>query len=354
MSKEAANEYERTLAFAKVAFSQLRALHHAATPRNYEIWYTYATGYDPQLNQAVNDILQQNGNLTESDLEQIYEAQFSPARQMQQLDAVGTQVKDEIDQVMAMIEAAAGSATSYTESLAGVTQQLGAARDRDGLRTIVESLVQTAKDMERSNQALEARLIASKQEIHQLQHNLETVRHESLTDPLTTLANRKYFDLALEKALADAATKREPLSLMMTDIDHFKTFNDNYGHQTGDQVLRLVAMAVKANTKGQDIAARYGGEEFAVVLPNTVMRSAATVADHIRRAVMTKQLMKRSTHEQLGRITISIGVATLRDGDTAQSLIGRADACLYAAKRNGRNRVICEADPESGLATKVA
>jgi len=160
--------------------------------------------------------------------------------------------------------------------------------------------------------------------------------------------------LITEEWVAEATTKREPLSLLMTDIDHFKTFNDNYGHQTGDQVLRLVAMAVKNNTKGQDIAARYGGEEFAVVLPNTVMRSAATVADHIRRAVMTKQLMKRSTHEQLGRITISIGVATLRDGDTAQSLIGRADACLYAAKRNGRNRVICEADAESGLESKVA
>jgi diguanylate cyclase len=83
------------------------------------------------------------------------------------------------------------------------------------------------------------------------------------------------------------------------------------------------------------------------VLPNTVLRSATTVADHIRRAVMTKQLMKRSTHEQLGRITISIGVATMRDGDTAQSLIGRADACLYAAKHAGRNRVIGESDPEA-------
>ena len=105
---------------------------------------------------------------------------------------------------------------------------------------------------------------------------------------------------------------------MMTDIDHFKKFNDTYGHLTGDQVLRLVAMSVKQNVKGQDIAARYGGEEFAVILPNTVLRSAITVADHIRRAVMTKELMKRSTGEHLGRVTISIGVATLRKGDTAQ------------------------------------
>jgi diguanylate cyclase len=146
--------------------------------------------------------------------------------------------------------------------------------------------------------------------------------------------------------MQDAFEKNEPLSLMMTDIDHFKNFNDSFGHLTGDQVLRLVAMSVKQNVKGQDTAARYGGEEFAVVLPNTVLRSAITVADHIRRAVMTKELMKRSTGEHLGRITISIGVATLHPGDTAQMLIERADTCLYAAKRHGRNRVLCETDPE--------
>jgi diguanylate cyclase len=133
----------------------------------------------------------------------------------------------------------------------------------------------------------------------------------------------------------------------MTDVEHFKKFNDNFGHLTGDQVLRLVSMSLKQNVKGQDTAARYGGEEFAVILPNTVARSAVTVADHVRRAVMTKELMKRSTGERLGRITVSVDVATLAKGDTPQSLIERADKCLYAAKRHGRNRVICESDPEA-------
>ena len=120
-----------------------------------------------------------------------------------------------------------------------------------------------------------------------------------------------------------------------------------FGHLTGDQVLRLVAVSVKQNVKGKDVAARYGGEEFVVALPNTALQSAITVADHIRRAVMTKELMKRSTGERLGRVTISIGAANLRPSDTAQSLIERADMCLYAAKRNSRNRVICETDPEA-------
>jgi diguanylate cyclase len=215
------------------------------------------------------------------------------------------------------------------------------------LRSIVESLVQTTTEMEQANQKLEARLNASKQEIVRLQENLEAVRSESLTDPLTSLHNRKSFDAALTAAIAAARMSGESLSLVMMDVDHFKKFNDTFGHLTGDQVLRLVALSVKQNVKGQDIAARYGGEEFAVVLPNTILRSAATVADQIRRVVMTKELKKRSTGENLGRVTISIGVATLNPGDTAQSLIGRADTCLYAAKRQGRNRVICETDPEA-------
>ena len=353
---ERTDEHERTVAFADIALSQIKALRQPAIPRNYEVWYAYATGYNPSLNQTVNETLAKNGTLTDSDLEQVFTSYLSPTRLTEKLDNVGSRVMDEINQVMSMVDAAVGSASSYGESLADATTQLGTVKDREGVRTIVESLVQSATEMQRSNAALEARLTASKEEISQLQQNLEVVRTESLTDPLTGLSNRKYFDQSLDRLITGATEHSEPLSLVMTDIDHFKVFNDSWGHLTGDQVLRLVAMSVKQNVKGQDIAARYGGEEFAVILPNTVLRSALTVADHIRRAVMSKELMKRSTGQNLGRVTISLGVAQLHRGDSAQSLIARADACLYAAKRNGRNRVICESDPElaAGTEAKVA
>ncbi len=340
------DDHERTMAFAEIALGQIKALRQAATPRVYEVWYSYATGYNPTLNETINETLARNGTLSETDIDQIYEAFLSPTRLGERIDKVGNRVMDEIEQVMSMVDAAVGTASTYSESLAGVSRQLGNTGDREGLRAIVESLVHTAKEMETVNNKLEARLSASKQEINQLQENLEVVRTESLTDPLTSLANRKFFDQALPKAIADAFAKQEPLSLLMTDIDHFKTFNDTFGHLTGDQVLRLVALSVKQNVKGQDLAARYGGEEFAVILPDTVLRSGVTVADHIRRAVMTKELMKRSTGEHLGRVTISIGVATLRPDDSAASLLGRADQCMYAAKRSGRNQVVCETDPE--------
>jgi len=348
------DEHERTFAFADIALGQIRALGQPASPRNFEIWYNYATGYHAELNKSINDTLQKNGTLSDADLEQIYNTFLAKRRVGERIDSVGSRVLDEIRQVLDTVNAAAGSANNYSESLADASQQLEQVKDDEALRAVISALVEGAKEMEAANKKLEARLSASRQEIEQLQQNLETVRNESLTDPLTMLANRKFFDGALIRHVAEAKQKNEPLSLLMTDIDHFKTFNDRYGHLTGDQVLRLVAVSVKQNVKGRDIAARYGGEEFLIALPNTALQSAITVADHIRRAVMTKELVRRSNGERLGRVTISIGVAVLHPADTPQLLIERADKCLYAAKNHGRNRVICEADPEADAAAKVA
>ena len=305
------------MAFAEIALGQIKALRQPAYPRNYEVWYAYATGYNPSLNQTINETLTRNGTLSAADIDQIYETYLSPARLTDRIDNVGGQIVDEIEQVMAMIDAARrlGHAL-YREPRARDAETSAPRKDRDGLRSIVETLVRATRDMEENNCRLEQSLKASKQEINQLQINLEAVRNESLTDPLTSLANRKYFDQALDKFIAQSVATGEPMALLLTDIDHFKAFNDTFGHLTGDQVLRLVALAVKQNVKGQDIAARYGGEEFAIILPNTTLRAALTVADHIRRAVMTKELMKRSTGEHLGRVTVSIGVAALRKGET--------------------------------------
>jgi len=349
-----ADEHERTMAFAEIALGQIRALRQPASPRHYEVWYTYATGHSPSLNQVINETLARNGSLSESDIRQIYETYISSNRFTDRIDHVGSQVVGEIEQVMSMIGAAAGSASSYSEKVASDTQRLGVATDEPAVRAIVESLVHATREMQQNNVALEARLKASMKEIAKLQEHLEAVRNESLTDPLTSLANRKSFDAALAKVIAESQKKGEHLSLLMADVDHFKVFNDSYGHLTGDQVLRLVGVTLKQTVKGQDTAARYGGEEFAILLPHTVLRSAIIVAEHVRRAVAKKELIKRSTGEHLGRVTISVGVAALRPRDTAQTLIERADNCLYAAKRRGRNVVVSEADLDLSGGTAVA
>ncbi|MGY4418587.1 diguanylate cyclase [Bradyrhizobium sp. JR6.1] len=330
----------------KVALGQIRSLRQTAVPRNYEIWYVYATGYNAPLNKVINETLARSGKLSESDLEQIYETYLSHIKTSDRIDKVGARVIGEIDAVMQLITDALGVSATYDASLVGASDRLSTATTRDQIKTIVEGLAKSTREMRETNQALENRLALSKSEISDLQHSLEAIRAESLTDPLTGLGNRKYFDRSIDMAVQAALASGEPLSLLMFDIDHFKSFNDSYGHLTGDQVLRLVAQTLKQTIKGQDITARYGGEEFAVVLPNTALRQALTVADHIRRAVMAKELKKKSTGEILGRVTISVGVSILKPADDTDSLIERADACLYAAKRAGRNRVICEADPE--------
>ena len=340
------DEHERTMAFAEVALGQIRSLRQTAVPRNYEIWYIYATGYNAPLNKIINETLARNGNLTEADLEQIYETYLSHIKATDRIDKVGARVIGEIDDVMSLLTDALGMSASYDASLNGASEKLSAAKTPDQAKGVVESLLRSTREMRETNKALEERLMLSKNEISNLQQSLEAIRAESLTDPLTGLGNRKYFDRMIATAVQDALATGEPLSLLMFDIDHFKSFNDSYGHLTGDQVLRLVGMSLKQTIKGQDITARYGGEEFAVVLPSTALRQALTVADHIRRAVMAKELKKKSTGEILGRVTISVGVSMLKPGDDPDALIERADACLYAAKRNGRNRVICEVDPE--------
>ncbi len=346
-------EYEPSLAIAGMAIERIKALHVSATPQNFEIWYNYASAVKPVLNQAINDLLSSRGTVTQDDLDELFERFFSPTRLSDQIGAFGTQVMGEIDQIMTVIDGALDSSSRHTESLVHMSSKIDDTTDLNALRGVIGKLVQTAKDIERTNQTFEAHLRESKLEITELQKHLEAVRSEIFTDPLTSLSNRKHFDQAITQAIVDSTAATTPLSLLMIDIDHFKKFNDTYGHLTGDQVLRLVAQSLKQNVKGRDLAARYGGEEFCVILPETSLQQATTVADHIRRAVAGRELVKRSTGESLGRVTISSGVAAMHPDDSPQSLIERADNCLYAAKRNGRNRVICEADPEFASPTQM-
>ena len=349
-------EHERTLAFAELAMAQIRALRQPATPQNFELWYVYATGHNRSMNEAINEILGRNGTLSAAESHQIYQTHVSTSRFTERTDQLGDRIMGEIEQIIATIGTAAGETSSYSSNLADFGQQLANSTDSSSICAIVEGLVHATKNMERSNTALEQRLSVSRDEITQLQGDLNTVRKQSLTDSLTALANRKYFDDALNKAMTTAADRRAPLSLLMIDIDHFKRFNDSYGHLTGDEVLRLVAGTIRQNVKGQDVPARYGGEEFAVVLPDTMLGSAIAVADNIRRAIMSKELVKRSSGQRLGRVTVSIGVATLQHFDNPQSLIERADNCMYVAKRSGRGCVRSEIDAQqwADAATRVA
>jgi diguanylate cyclase (GGDEF)-like protein/PAS domain S-box-containing protein len=170
----------------------------------------------------------------------------------------------------------------------------------------------------------------------------ETLRQQSAIDGLTGIANRRSFDAALEEEWGRSRRQGQPLSLIMADIDHFKHYNDQYGHQAGDRCLQQVAQCLKVSLhRAGDLAARYGGEEFAVILPGLGPDAAHAVAEKLRQNVEALGLAHDSP-SGLDRVTVSLGVATVWPAADAGSadLIARADQALYQAKRGGRNRVV--------------
>ena len=160
-----------------------------------------------------------------------------------------------------------------------------------------------------------------------------------MTDALTNLANRKAFDEQLARLCAEADADGRPLALAVLDIDHFKRFNDTWGHQTGDQVLRYVASVLARVSKHPRIAARYGGEEFALIFPGEFSNDVEKALNMMRQEIGSRALRRRSTNDELGAVTISAGFAQHRPGETPSALLERADEALYASKRGGRNRV---------------
>src|SRR6478672_6828193 len=153
------------MAFAELALGQIKSLRQTAIPRNYEIWYVYATGYNSELNKIINETLARNGKLTEADLEQIYETYLSQIKTTDRIDKVGARVIGEIDDVMTLITDALGMSASYDERLSGAVQKLAFARDHGQVKPIVEALLQSTHEMRDINKALQDRLSLSKTEI---------------------------------------------------------------------------------------------------------------------------------------------------------------------------------------------
>lgn len=343
---QAGSDIERTFTISQRALELMKSYGSSASPRSYEVWYTYVSGQKPALNDAVKRIAAENGKVDDGNIDALHAEYISSDRFTEEAEKTGAVVISEIDQVMEMLDMALGSTQKYGESLDAFAADLNSGVDRSRVREIVSSLVLATKDVRATNTTLEARLRETRGEIDTLRETLEAVRMESLTDPLTGIANRKHFEEMLVKSLDQALVERSPLALIVIDIDHFKRFNDTYGHLTGDQVLRLVGMTMREQVKSKATLARFGGEEFGIIMPDTSLETARATAERVRNSVMSRELIKRSTGESLGKVTISVGVSAMRKGDTAVSLLERADQCMFFAKRIGRNRTIADSDTE--------
>jgi len=176
-----------------------------------------------------------------------------------------------------------------------------------------------------------------------LRHNVQLSLEMAITDQLTGLHNRRYMSRHLDNLIESAGRNGKPLAFLILDIDFFKAVNDGHGHDIGDEVLKEFARRIAANVRGIDLACRYGGEEFVVVMPDTDVSFAFTIAERLRKSIETTPIQISRAPGKLN-ITISIGIAGADgSGDTSEALLHRADQALYSAKRSGRNRVVAAA-----------
>jgi diguanylate cyclase len=316
-----------------------------ATGANYQTWLAYRLGGNASLREAVDARIASGEAFTHDHNSELHDRFFSGLGASAQIVLAGEKIARDLSHVVSFLKSAEEKSGDYGRTLESAATDLNTVMSPDQIRQVVAGLAAATLDMANHNQHLTEQLQKSTREIDTLRTSLESVRVESLTDSLTGLANRRMFDETLRMRIDEARSQRSELCLLLCDIDHFKRFNDTWGHHTGDQILRFLASALQGHARPDYLVARHGGEEFAMILPRANMKLATQTADMLRTAIQTKRLRRRSTNEDLGQVTVSIGVARMQPGDTPQGLLERADACLYASKRNGRNQVTTDATP---------
>ena len=309
------------------------------TPDNFAVWFYYAMGGSPTLKKTI-DILVANKRKFDAVINRdLYVTYVNPHSDRSTTEDFPDQLRGVIDSAKDFLAAAISDHRDQMETLGEVSSQCKPTADP---RPIIERLVKELSKATTRSSALEANFLKTTKDLDEIKDSLKLAEQHSNTDALTGLANRRSLEGFLRSAQMSAMETGTPLSILMIDIDHFKKFNDTFGHQVGDQVLRLVARVLQENVRDCDLAARYGGEELMAILPGAPLDACTEAAERVRRRISEARLTRRTTGEELTSVTVSIGVARFRMGESADRLIERCDRALYQAKRSGRNRVAKE------------
>lgn len=307
-------------------------------PQNFTIWYEYLNQSDPDLVRTVNELLAKNGTFTEQIAQKVYSDFFTFEKEGKAIRETNRLVQKSMDSVINNLNDTTADFSNYSEQLSDFATKADGYSVSE-LQNVIGEIVSQTNTMTENAKTLNSSLDGASKEISNLRKLLQEVQKETLTDTLTGIANRKALDENLAKSIAQAMETGQNLCLVMTDIDHFKKFNDAHGHPFGDQVLKLVAKTLQTGAGRSATAARYGGEEFGIIFPNMDLNETVDIANDLRMAISAKKLVKRSTGEEVGKITMSFGVALYTPREDAMSFINRADEALYSAKAAGRNQV---------------
>ena len=337
------NALSNQSACGAAAYASMTELGVVPTPENFTIWYEYHSGLNPQLSQVINLLLQRSHRFDADVLASIHKRFFDHSRERDALQHASARMLALLHEVGGVVDHAGAGANSRSTVLHEISEAF-AAGDAD-LPDLINRLCDEARELAECTELLGQSLVGATERIHSLEESLQQVQRDATIDALTGLNNRRSFDTKLREAAGYAMNSGAPLSLALFDVDHFKRVNDTWGHQTGDQVLRLVATTLASHIRSTDIAARFGGEEFGIILPSTPPQQAADVCQRIRRAFEGRNVVARSSGKTIEGLTVSAGVACYDPGEPLIDWVERADKALYAAKAAGRNQVMVSASP---------
>jgi diguanylate cyclase len=339
------NDSGRATGFAREALAWLSERNVPPTPENFKLAYTYVEGQNVELKRGFDALMAVGSKFDPDTMSAQHQRYFPTGADDETVAEFSAKISTEVNSVLQLLAKASQDHSDYKETLSSASGQLEDSRlAQDGIKSLVNKMIGATRAMEMRTQELEGKLQTSSQEIAELRDRLEATQQDTIRDHLTGIPNRRAFDIELTSSIEATRDSAEPLSLVMFDVDHFKQFNDTWGHQTGDQVLRLVANCIADTARHSDTTTRFGGEEFAVIMPSTTLADAIQWANQVCNIVRSKRLVKRSTGGKLGVVTISAGVVKHKPGETEAQFIRRADTCLYAAKHAGRDRVVSESD----------
>jgi len=304
-------------------------------PVHYALWYTYCKGVEPELNRRLDKTVADFDCFPAETAAKLFR-DYIIHGELEEARAGQQQVIELVDDIEGNVSRSIVGSRNYQASL---EQGLSALQEPiiDDLPSVLNELQQSTQLMQDQQDKFLYRLCAAQEEIKNLRTQLERAHIAATLDSLTQIFNRSAFNRLLEQALSN---DHQGLALVMLDIDHFKQFNDQYGHPLGDRVLQHVGHLLRDLLPPRGMAARYGGEEFCVILHDCLEPATAyAFAERLRVKIQSLRIKVRRTDEVLDSITASFGFAMAETGDTFESLLTRADDALYQAKRSGRNQV---------------
>jgi diguanylate cyclase len=319
------------------AIGTLQRYEIPPTPDNYALWYEYHAGHSPSLQRTIDVIISNNAGFDETTLEDLYATFFSSVKEQKVVRETSLRVQETLRDVIGIADRARTDARQFGNTLNGIASG-DFTKSMDNLRELIGHLLRETQRMAGRNQYVGVRMRESADKIAALERNLESALRDATLDPLTGLANRKSFDAALRKSAGEAMNSGDDLALLMVDIDHFKSVNDTWGHQAGDVTLCYLAKTLQQSVRGKDHVARFGGEEFAIILTRTDPTAAIKVGENIRQA-LARTPLRLEINPPMRPVTISAGASCYEPGEPLSEWVGRSDAALYRAKKEGRDRV---------------